>query len=254
MDDRNHNFSEMSSRAMNQLLRLCHLQKYPKGATVIWAGDLPEALIIVVEGTLSVSCQSESGQELLLGYIGHGDFLNEGAIFRPGEASEILVKTRTPCELARISQETLYRALDSELREYAIEILLVLANRMSTYLLETRRKASLLAFLNLQGRIKSVLLEHCHPSRAGYPAEAQLVKISRTELSKVVGCARESVGRVLKVLEEEGVVRLRKRSILVTDPRALAEATPVRYRSGAGATDGQDTEVWRSLEHGVGFR
>jgi CRP/FNR family transcriptional regulator, cyclic AMP receptor protein len=41
------------------------------------------------------------------------------------------------------------------------------------------------------------------------------IKVSRQELSRLVGCSREMAGRVLKVLEEQGLLRARGKTIVV---------------------------------------
>ena len=50
-----------------------------------------------------------------------------------------------------------------------------------------------------------------------------MVRISRQELARIVGCSREMAGRVLKKLEEDGLVSSQGRSILVANGGRLAE-------------------------------
>jgi len=42
-----------------------------------------------------------------------------------------------------------------------------------------------------------------------------MVRVSRQELARVVGCSREMAGRVLKRLEENGVVSMQGRNVLL---------------------------------------
>ncbi len=219
----------MNMSAMDQFVRLCHVQRYPKGATVVWPGDLFDSLIFVVSGTLTVSSQREDGQELLLNYVNAGDFINEGGLFSPREPCEVVVKTRCPSELARIPYGELVQALEGELREQAVEIMFTLVNSMSRQLREARRKASRLAFLHLYGRIKTALLDRCHEAEAVPHPEGTLIRITRVELSKIVGCTRESAGRILKVLEDEGMIELRGRAILVIDQRPFGRVQDGYY-------------------------
>jgi CRP/FNR family cyclic AMP-dependent transcriptional regulator len=55
------------------------------------------------------------------------------------------------------------------------------------------------------------------------------IKVSRQELSRLVGCSREMAGRVLKVLEDQGLVRASGKTIVVVNarrdpPKARSEA------------------------------
>ena len=45
------------------------------------------------------------------------------------------------------------------------------------------------------------------------------IHISRQELGRIVGCAREVVGRVLKKMQEEGMVEVHGMDIVVIHPR-----------------------------------
>jgi CRP/FNR family cyclic AMP-dependent transcriptional regulator len=45
------------------------------------------------------------------------------------------------------------------------------------------------------------------------------IKITRQELGKIVGCSREMAGRVLKALEEDGLVSVTGKTMVVFGAR-----------------------------------
>ena len=49
----------------------------------------------------------------------------------------------------------------------------------------------------------------------------------RSELSRLVGCSREMAGRVLKVLEEQGLLRATGKTIVVFNARPKMKTRPV---------------------------
>jgi len=53
------------------------------------------------------------------------------------------------------------------------------------------------------------------------------IKVSRQELSRLVGCSREMAGRVLKVLEEQGLLRATGKTIVVFNARPKIKTRPV---------------------------
>jgi CRP/FNR family cyclic AMP-dependent transcriptional regulator len=57
------------------------------------------------------------------------------------------------------------------------------------------------------------------------------IKVSRQELSRRVGCSREMAGRVLKVLEDQGLVRASGKTIVVINARPQ----PPKLRAQAAA-------------------
>jgi CRP/FNR family cyclic AMP-dependent transcriptional regulator len=53
------------------------------------------------------------------------------------------------------------------------------------------------------------------------------IKVSRQELSRLIGCSREMAGRVLKVLEEQGLLRATGKTIVVFNARPKMKTRPV---------------------------
>jgi CRP/FNR family cyclic AMP-dependent transcriptional regulator len=64
--------------------------------------------------------------------------------------------------------------------------------------------------------------------------------VSRQELSRLVGCSREMAGRVLKVLEEQGLLRATGKTIVVFNARPKMKTRPVIVpaKPAAGAAAG----------------
>jgi CRP/FNR family cyclic AMP-dependent transcriptional regulator len=52
------------------------------------------------------------------------------------------------------------------------------------------------------------------------------IKVSRQELSRLVGCSREMAGRVLKVLEDQGLLRATGKTIVVFGARPKMKTKP----------------------------
>ena len=63
-----------------------------------------------------------------------------------------------------------------------------------------------LAFVDVSGRIAHTLLDLCKEPDAMTHPDGMQIKITRQEIGRIVGCSREMAGRVLKTLEEQGLV------------------------------------------------
>ncbi|MCP4273990.1 MAG: helix-turn-helix domain-containing protein, partial [Gammaproteobacteria bacterium] len=69
------------------------------------------------------------------------------------------------------------------------------------------------------GRVARALLDlAAQPSAMTHPDGMQ-IKITRQELGRIVGCSREMVGRVLKVLEEQGLIDVNGKTMVVHGTR-----------------------------------
>lgn len=208
-------FYPIDREAMDRFLSICQRQHFPAKSTVTRPGDPGQSLYYIIEGSVSVSTEGDDGRELILSYLNPGDFIGEMGLFMKPSPRESLVRTRTKCEVAEVSYERLRDALETELKEHAVDILTAIGSKLAQRLLHTRRKVYHLAFLDTQGRIAKTLIDLCsEPDAISHPEGSQ-IKVTRQELSRIVGCSREMAGRVMKSLEEEGMIRASGKTVVV---------------------------------------
>lgn len=84
---------------------------------------------------------------------------------------------------------------------------------------KTTRKVGDLAFLDVTGRVARTLLDLCQQPDAMTHPDGMQIKITRQEIGRIVGCSREMVGRVLKSLEEQGLVHVKGKTMVVFGTR-----------------------------------
>jgi CRP/FNR family cyclic AMP-dependent transcriptional regulator len=102
-----------------------------------------------------------------------------------------------------------------------------LATQLATRLDRTNRKLGDLAFVDVTGRIAHALMDLCgEPDAMSHPDHNGVqIKVSRQELARLVGCSREMAGRVLKVLEEQGLITASGKTIVVYNMRNSPQPT-----------------------------
>ncbi len=211
--------SKISAEALAALLHHCHVRTYPGKVTVIRPGEIGDKLLMVLEGSVTVSLEDENGHELILSYLKQYDFIGDIGVFKAFEKRSAFVKTRGRCQMAEISYERFRVLLHSDLREYAVELLMKLGEQLSNRLLSTNQKYQNLAFLDVEERIENTLFDLCkEPDAITHPDGMQL-HITRQEIGRIVGCSREMAGRVLKELEGRGVISAHGKTIVVFGAR-----------------------------------
>ncbi len=198
---------------IERFLSHCHTRKYGAKSVIIHAGDTPDVLYYIIDGSVSVVIEDSDGREIVLAYLNKGDFFGEMGLFQEATRSA-WIKTKVSCELAEISYER-YRQLANE----DPEILFELASQMAMRLRKTSRKVSDLAFLDVTGRIARTLLDLCKEPDAMTHPDGMQIRITRQEIGRIVGCSREMVGRVLKNLEEQGLISVSGKTIVVFGTR-----------------------------------
>ncbi|MFT4179740.1 MAG: cAMP-activated global transcriptional regulator CRP [Thermomonas sp.] len=196
----------------------CHRRRYPSRADVFRPGDPADALYYIISGSVSIIAGEDDGRELVLGYIGPGEFVGEMGLFVETERRGVALRTRTACELAEISHDRLQSLLATQAND-AARLLYSMGAQISQRLLDTSRKAGRLAFLDVSDRIYRTLFDLARePDSLSHPQGTQL-RVSRQELARLVGCSREMAGRVLKKLQADGKLHARGKTVVVYGTR-----------------------------------
>ena len=162
--------------AINRFLSYCRVRTVPSKTVMIHAGDLPDVLYYIVDGSVEVMIEDEDGNEMVLAYLNKGQFFGEMGLFYEQPTRSAWVRTRTECEIAEMTYPR-FRQIASESPGLVFE----LATQLATRLDRTNRKLG--------------------------------------DLGRLVGCSREMAGRVLKVLEEQGLVSASGKTIVVYGAR-----------------------------------
>jgi len=214
-----YNQDPVRQQALTSFLKLCHIKDYPAKKTLIHAGHINETLYYIIKGSVLVDAEDDDGKELILAYLNRGDFIGEMGVFNGKDPRLVNVKTRCECTVAEISHDRIRNVLKKELPEYAADILFMIGEQMAERLFITSRNFRDLAFMDTKGRIARTLLDLCkEPDAITHPDGMQL-HMSRQEISHIVGCSREVVGRVLKELEEKGLITAHGKTIVVFGTR-----------------------------------
>ena len=104
----------LDAATLEKFLAVCHRRRYPSKTAIFRPGDGAGTLYYIVEGSLTVSTEDEDGRELILAYLNKGEFIGEMGLFIEPQRREVMVKSRTPCELAEIGYERLFNLFGVE--------------------------------------------------------------------------------------------------------------------------------------------
>lgn len=195
-----------------------HRKRYAAKSTIIYAGDKADILYYVVKGTVSVLVEDKkNSKEMIIAYLDPGEFFGEMGLFEDGIRSA-WIRAKTDCEISEIGYSKF-----TELYQKNPQFLLSVTKQIATRLKKTTQNASNLAFLDITGRLAKTLTDLSHQSDAVSHPDGWQIKFTRQELSKIVACSREMVGRVLKELELTGFVSVHGKTIIVRHPNGVAE-------------------------------
>ncbi|HEX4869804.1 MAG TPA: cAMP-activated global transcriptional regulator CRP [Moraxellaceae bacterium] len=199
---------------IDHFLDQCHRRKYPARSTIIYAGDAGDTLYFIISGSVSVVIEDDEGREMVVAYLNAGDFFGEMGLFEDKPVRSAWIKAKTPCEVAEISYPKF-----KELARQDAGLIFALSAQLAGRLRATTRKVGDLAFLDVTGRVARALLDLCKQPDAMTHPDGMQIKITRQEIGRIVGCSREMVGRVLKSLEEQGLISVKGKTMVVYGTR-----------------------------------
>jgi CRP/FNR family cyclic AMP-dependent transcriptional regulator len=199
---------------LENFLGHAHRRRYPNKTTIIHEGDKCETLYYIISGSVSVILEDEDGKEAVITYLNPGDFFGEMGLFESQESRSACVRTKTECDIAEIS----YSNFNVYSRAHP-EILYTIGKQMAHRLRSTTKRVADLSFLDVTGRIASILLELSKQPDAMTHPDGMQIKITRQELGRIVNCSREMAGRVLKDLEDQGLIEVHGKTIVVYGTR-----------------------------------
>jgi CRP/FNR family cyclic AMP-dependent transcriptional regulator len=200
--------------SLRALARRGEARRVRKGTQLITEGDVGDTIYVVVQGRLRAYSVGADDREVTYASYGPGEYVGEmsldggprSAHVEVDEAGVVVVVTR--------------RTLEAHLAEhpqFAFELLAKVIRRARTATLSLRQ----IALNDVYGRLKAYLeaqaMEQPDRTRALDPAPSHL------EISRVIGCGREMVSRVMKDLERGGYVESGRRHI------RLLKALPAKW-------------------------
>lgn len=202
---------------IENFLKHCERRNYKAKSTVLRQGEMSDTLYLILEGSVSVMVEDEAepGHMMVVSYLNHGDFVGEMGLFEDeDQVRSAMVVAKTDCEVAEISYQKFH-----QLRAQYPEVLYAISRQLGKRLRQTTRKLTDLAFVDVSGRIAHTLMDLCKEPDAMTHPDGMQIKITRQELGKIVGCSREMAGRVLKALEQDGLVSVSGKTMVVFGTR-----------------------------------
>ena len=186
---------------------------YPAETVIVVEGEPCEAAYFVVAGNVEVYRTSLQGRQQVLARLGPGQAFNTVPLFQAEGHNHASAVARTDVTLYVLRKQDFPRALRA-CPDLALVILQDFAGRLAhlTDLVED------LSLRSVRSRLARFLLQ-----QAGGATITQ--KWTQDEMAAYLGTVRDMIGRSLRALSDEGIIRIDQGRIVLLDRDALeAEA------------------------------
>jgi CRP/FNR family cyclic AMP-dependent transcriptional regulator len=209
-------FQELTEEELLAVAPLFTEKKYKKGNILFLEGDPGEEFFLIKSGVVKIY-RLDHSKEIILSLFRDGDYFGEMSLFKENMSRSANVET--------LEQTTLYSMKRSVFIQF-MEKSPKLSLKLLQVTIERLRKANEqifdLTFLGVRLRIlKSVIRLS---QQYGVQTDEGIlvdVKLTHQQLANIVGTVRESVTKVLLELQEEQVIEIRQKRIILKNADAL---------------------------------
>ena len=203
-------FSELSEVDIQALARLTTRRRYPKDTVVFFENEQGDTLFMILEGRVRVTILGDDGREVILSVLGPGDFFGEIALLdnEPRSATAIAAEDS---ELLLLQRNEFQGAM-SENPSISGALIRVLTARLR----RANHQISTLALLDVYGRVARVILDIAREEgRRLKDGRIAFRRATHQELANRIGTTRETVTRMLKDLERQGLITVDGREVVL---------------------------------------
>jgi len=185
-------------------------RRFKRGELIVEQGTKSNALFILLNGRARVLTADTRGREVILAVLQPGDYVGEMSLI-DNEPHSATVRAEVQTDMLVLGRSEFSRCLpESSSLSYAILRGLVARLRNADRQIES------LALLDVYGRVARTLLDMAEDEKG---LKIIRGKVSRQDMAKVVGASREMVSRVMKDLEDKGVIETLENGSVVIKER-----------------------------------
>jgi CRP-like cAMP-binding protein len=210
-------FARADARILQSLANGLRRRRFRRNEVIFHQGDQGDALYVVTIGSVKILLPSAEGEEAIIATLRPGDFFGELALV-DREPRSATAKALEPTETWQLPRDAFRSLLDADvgLRDALLTALSAELRRLTGHVEE-------LHFLDLAGRLALRLVRLAEETK---PAGGSPITLdwpyTQSDLAGMIGGTRQSVNKLLGALEADGLVRIERDMLVITDLDRLA--------------------------------
>jgi len=215
-------FSSLPAQEMEALAAQCGVRRLDKGSVVFQRGDEGDHLFVVGQGSVALTASTPEGGEVVFAVLYPPTSFGEMAVIDGGPRAA--PPGAPPKTILVTVPGQAFRPLLARQPTMALSLM----RAFSTIIRRLDDHAVDLVLMDLHGRVVKYLLLAARDTRPT-PSGASFVpvdlRMTQTELGRLVGGSRQSVNRIIVELESAGAIMRVGTRIAAVRPDLLAAAT-----------------------------
>ena len=205
-------FSDLSEDECANLKPLCKPRNYLKNSMIILEEEYGDLVFVVKTGTIKITRVNDEGKEVILALLGPGEMFGELAIL-DGEARSANALAQENCELLAINKEDFLDILKNHF-SVSYNVMYELAKRLR----KSDQQIEALSLSDAEHRIGVSLLNLAEDMGVIRKGKVTIQNLPfQQDIANMAGTSRETVSRVLKILEKKSMITKEGHKLVIPD-------------------------------------
>ena len=212
-------FSQLSAADIAELESQSRMRKLKRGEPVYLPHEQADGVVLVAQGRVKICHATPDGKQSILGFIDAGEIFGELSLLG-GELRDEYAETTEKTTLVLLPKQ----ALQQIIRKYP-DIVLGVTKLIGMRRQRVEKRLRNLLFRSNRERVIHLLLELCEKYGEVTQEGISLnIRLSHQEMACIIGSTRETVTVVLGQLQKEGLLKIARRKVVITNLNRLAAA------------------------------
>ena len=205
-------FSELSDKECSSLQKFFKPRNYLKNSMIILEEEYGDLVFVVQTGTIKITRVNDEGKEVILALLGPGEIFGELAIL-DGEARSANALAQENCQLLAINKEDFLEILKNNF-SVSYNLMCELAKRLR----KSDQQIEALSLSDAEHRIGVSLLNLAEDMGVIRKGKVTIQNLPfQQDIANMAGTSRETVSRVLKLLENKSMISKVGHTLVIPD-------------------------------------
>jgi CRP-like cAMP-binding protein len=203
-------FSELHEEELAKISELLYSKSFKRNNIIVLEEEFGDTLFILQSGSVKITRVSDEGREVILAILSEGDFFGEMSIF-DGESRSANVIALEDSEVLMLKRSDFLDMLE-KFPKIAIALLGELASRLR----KSDQQIEGLSLSDAENRIAMTLLRLAEDMGTIQLGQVVIPNLPyQQNIANMAGTSRETVSRMLKLLERKGFIEKKGRQLII---------------------------------------
>ena len=201
-------------------------RNFPRGSTVYLPSDFADGVFLLAKGRVKICHVTPQGKQSILSFVNPGELFGELAVLGENQRSDY-AETMEKSLIVLISREVI-----DQLFTRRPEISLAMTKLIGLRRRRVEMRLKHLLFHSNRERLIHLILELADQFGVESNEGTTIgIRLSHQELGNLIGSTRESVTILLGELQNEGLIKISRRKICVTNVEQIAAVVNIESNS-----------------------